>query len=182
MRRRRAAAAIALVAALLAGGAVPAHAARGIPVTTAPARAHDFHVSYVRMAVEPRSVTAVVRIFTDDLIRTLVQETKASTVTLGTAAVHAQLERYLARTMPLRANGRVLAPRVLDSGEDKDMWWIAVSWEAPAPITELRFRAAQLFDVFDDQQNIVKLLHAPSKQESSFYFAAGGTDERTLRF
>jgi hypothetical protein len=134
------------------------------------------------MAVEPRSVTAVVRIFTDDLIRTLVQETKAPRVTLGTAEVHAQLATYLARTMPLRANGRLLVPRVLDSGEDKDMWWVAVSWEAPAPITELRFRVALLFDVFGDQQNIVKLLHTPSKQESSFYFAAGGTDERTLRF
>ncbi len=181
MTRRAPATALALAAALLAGGAAPAAAAHRLPPARA-AAAHDFHVAYVRMAVEPRTITAVVRIFTDDLIRTLVQQTRASKVTLGTAESHAQLATYMARTMPMRANGRLLVPRVLDSGEDKDMWWVAVAWEAPVPITELRFHVALLFDVFGDQQNIVKLLHAPSKREESFYFAGGGTDDRTLRF
>lgn len=159
----------------------PAARGTGTPGTTA-AEAHDFHVAYARLAVEPRTVTAVVRVFTDDLTTLLVKELNTPRLTLGTPEVHAALQRYLARAMPLRANGRLLAPRVLSSGEDKDMWWITVAWEAPAPITELRFHVAVLFDVFGDQQNIVKLLHVPSRTESSLYFAGGATDDRTLRF
>ncbi|MCU0625590.1 MAG: hypothetical protein MUF21_03760 [Gemmatimonadaceae bacterium] len=186
-RRARLRASAALIVALAPG--VPVHAAPAVatprPAHASSARAraaHEFHVSHVRIAVEGATVTAVARIFTDDLLRTLLQETKGASITLGSAEAHAALQRYVARTFPLRADGRPLVPRVLDSGEDRDMWWIALAWDAPAPVRELRFHVALLFDVFRDQQNIVKLLHVPTRHETSHYFAGGATDDRVVTF
>ena len=74
---------------------------------------------------------------------------------------------------------RVLGPI---AGEEPEMWWYTVRFEAPAPIRQLSLRNGVLFDLFDDQRNMTKVLHVASEKEFAYYFVEDDAKPQTMRF
>ena len=164
--------------ALLAGALLTA-APAGAP--TARTR-HDFHVSYTRMAIEGASISAQIRVFGDDVTKALVERTKTPSLVLGSAPGQAVFQKYLAESFPVTANGRLLAPVVASATQEREMWSYIVTWTATAPITAISMHNAAMMELFDDQQNIVKLKHIGSGKESTLFYAGGSRADQVVRF
>lgn len=172
----------------------------GVVMTTAPAGApasartpaerhstspnvmrHDFHVSYTRMAIEPTVISAQLRLFTDDVTRALVERTRRPSITLNSPEGEAAFRAYLIESFQITVNGRRLVPVVVSSAQDRDMWSYLVTWSSAAPITSLALHNATLFELFDDQQNIVKVKHLASGRESTLFFAGGSRADQIFK-
>lgn len=144
--------------------------------------AHDFHVSYGRLAVQGRSATLQVRFFRDDLEETLRAMTGARTYRMDASPeVDGQFMRYFNQHLVLTAAGTVVAGRVTASGEENDMWWYRIQYQAPAELTRFSVRNTLLFDTFDDQRNIFKVMHFPDGAVETLYFTRGA-EAFTVRF
>lgn len=158
---------------LSAGGASPGDAAV--------AARHDFHVSYTRMAIEPTVISAQLRLFSDDVTRALIERAKRPAITLNSAEGEAAFAAYLAQAFQVTANGRRLVPVVVSGAQDKEMWSFVVTWTSPAPITSLSMHNAALFELFGDQQNIVKVKHMASGRESTLFYSGGSRVDQVVR-
>ena len=160
----------------------------GALVTAAPAGApgarerHDFHVSYTRMAIENSSISAQIRVFGDDVTKALVERTKTPALTLGSIVGQAAFQKYLAESFPVSANGRVLVPVVASATQEREMWSYIVTWTAAAPITAISMHNAAMMELFDDQQNIVKLKHIGSGKEATLFYSGGSRVDQVLKF
>ena len=166
----------------------------GLAMPTAPAgasrasalrahmRAHDFHVSYTRMAVEGTEISAQIRVFGDDITKALRERSKAPALALNSPQGQAAAQMYLAAVFPIVANGRPLAPTVVSATAEREMWSYIVTWTSPAPVTTVRLHNAALMEYFDDQQNIVKLKHIGSGKESTLFYAGGSRADQIVRF
>ncbi|MCC7054992.1 MAG: hypothetical protein IT355_17095 [Gemmatimonadaceae bacterium] len=170
-----------LPALLLAGTVLSAAPAREVPGRDPPVR-HDFHVSYTRMAIEPTVITAQIRMFTDDVTRALVERSRTPALVLASKAAEAAFQSYLAEMFPVSVNGRRLAPVVVSGGADGQMWAFIVTWTSAAPITAVSMHNATMFELFDDQQNIVKLKHLGSGKEATQFFSGGSRADQVFRF
>ena len=170
-------------ALLLAGTVLSA-----VPAGGAPARAsrtdarHEFHVSYTRMAIEGAQVTAQIRLFTDDIQRALATRTRNAGLVLASKEAEAAFQAYVADRFPLTANGRRLVPVVAAGNADGQMWAFIVTWTAPAAVTTLSMHNAAMFELFDDQQNIVKLKHIGSNKELTQFYGGGSLADQVARF
>lgn len=151
------------------------------PGPAAPA-AHDLHVSYGRMAVEGKVVMCQLRFFRHDLEAALQAYHHDPSILLAAdARVDSLFARYLADRFRVEYGGRPLAGGIVSSGEEDDMWWYTVRYEAPAPVQALRLTHTMLFETFGDQRNIFKVKHFPSQATRSLYFAHGA-ESHTLSF
>ena len=157
----------------------------GVVVTTASAGAvarHDFHVSYTRMAIEPTVISAQIRLFTDDVTRALIERSKKPSMTLDSPSGDAAFRAYLVDMFQVTANGRRLLPVVVSGTPEKDMFSYIVTWTSATPITSVSMHNAALFELFDDQQNIVKAKHMASGKESTLFYSGGSTADQVIRF
>ncbi|MES3036043.1 MAG: DUF6702 family protein [Gemmatimonadota bacterium] len=178
-----------LGAALLAGAVLVTGPATALPSAGIGADSvadvsvvHDFHVSYTRMAIEPTVISAQIRLFTDDLTRLLLERAKRQAITLNSTEGEAAFAAYLAQAFPVTANGRRLVPVVVSGAQDKEMWSYIVTWTSPVPITALSMHNAALFELFGDQQNIVKVKHMSSGKESTLFYSGGSRADQVVRF
>lgn len=164
---------IAVAAALLlpgpgAGGAAPAP--------------HDLHIAYADLAVEGDVVAGRIRLFRDDLERALGPLVGASALALTPGPeADALVLRYVAAHLRVAdAGGGPLEPELIASGQDEldrePVWWVVVQYRATAPISELRVSNTLLFELFDDQRNIMKFVRFPDRREKTFYFAPGESE------
>ncbi|MFO7892520.1 MAG: DUF6702 family protein [Longimicrobiales bacterium] len=153
------------------GGAAPDSAANPKAATVA----HDLRIAYADMAIEGAVVAGRVRLFKDDLERALgpMVGADAFTLRLGSEA-DALVMRYLRDHLTLEVAGATLEPTLLQSGQDmldrEPVWWVIVQYQATATIDTLRVRNTLLFDVFDDQRNIMKFVRFPEETQKTFYF------------
>jgi hypothetical protein len=174
-------------------GGWPGAVLAALVMATAPARAprhvavardvrHDFHVSYTRMAVEGAGISAQIRMFGDDITKTLVTRSKTPGLVLNSPAGLTAAQAYLATAFPVLANGRSLAPSVVSATQERDMWAYIVTWAAPSTITTLSMHNAVMMESFDDQQNIVKLKHIGTGKESTLFYSGGSRADQVVRF
>lgn len=170
-----------LHAAVLAG-VLSTSAPAGSPSRPANEARHEFHVSYTRMAIEPLVISAQIRLFADDVTRVLIERSRTQSMTLNSPQGDAAFQRYLVESFPLMANGRALTPVVVSGLQDKDMWAYIVTWTSATPITTLSMHNAALFEVFGDQQNIVKVKHLPSGKEATLFYSGGSKVDQAFRF
>jgi hypothetical protein len=152
------------------------------PTTSLLVSEHDFHVSYTRMAVEPRVISAQIRLFTDDLTQALIKRTQVSGLILNSPAGEAAFQAYVAEKFVVTVNGRRLVPVVGTNVPDRDMSSYVVQWESPVPITSVTARNGALMELFGDQQNIVKVKHLATGKEETLFFAGGAATDQTFRF
>lgn len=148
--------------------------------------AHDLHIAYADMAIEDAVVAGRIRMFKDDLERALGPMVGADAFTLRPGAeADALVMRYLRDHLtietltgdaddPASAAATPLEPTLLQSGEDmldrEAVWWVVVQYQATAAVDSLRVTNTLLFDVFDDQRNIMKFVRFPDERQKTFYF------------
>jgi hypothetical protein len=142
---------------------------------------HDVHVSHTRLVVEGATVAAQVRLFRDDLEKTL--RVDAATVPRRDSLLGA----YLDRTFVLEADGVRLRGTVEGSGIEKDrdqqdVVWVLLDFPAARAVTAIRLRNVIFMETWGDQQNIVQVLHLPGEGRHTLYFAPGDGRAQALEF
>ncbi len=165
------------------GGATPAP---GPPTAAADRPAHDLHIAYADLGIEGSVVAGRIRMFKNDLEAAIGPMVGADAFTLQPGQeADALVMRYLRDHLHLRAAGRDLDPELLQSGQDmldrEPVWWIMVQFEAVAPVDSLAVTNTLLFDVYDDQRNIMKFVRFPDEAQKTFYFDSDES-EHTVRF
>jgi hypothetical protein len=73
-------------------------------------------------------------------------------------------------------------PRVVSGAAEHDMWSYMVTWTSPATITSVSMHNAAMFELFADQQNLVKIKHLPSGKESTLFYSGGSKADQVVRF
>ena len=159
----------------------PASADSAAPASP-PAATHDIHLSYARVAVEGRVVVCRIRMFRDDLEKALSRRAGKPVTLQSSAAGDSLFAAYFNDQFTLLQDGTRLTGTVVASGDEPEMWWYTVRFEAPAAIRELSLRNGVLFDLFDDQRNMTKVMHVPTGKEFAYYFVEGDAKPQAMRF
>lgn len=139
---------------------------------------HELHETYADLAIEGAVVGGQVRFYQEQLERALgpMADADAVSLTPGAAAVSLVL-RYLRDRLVLIAHGDTLDPILLRSGQEPMehhvSWWVVLHYEALAPIDSLHVTNTLLFDVYDDQRNIVRFVRFPDESRETVTFEAG---------
>lgn len=145
-----------------------------------PAAPHDLHLTHTRMVIEGTAVVARVRMFRDDLEKSLKRKITDD------AASRAAVAAYMSQHFMVSADGAKLTGEVLDSGGDMDgdqpVWWVLVQWKAATPVKSLGVRVHLMFESFRDQQNTVLVAKQPGDERRGLYFQAGDLKEQILKF
>ncbi|MHB1193923.1 MAG: DUF6702 family protein [Longimicrobiales bacterium] len=167
-----------LVALWLALAPPPGGGGPPAPVRGDAAAPHDLHVSYGNAAVEGSVLAVRIRFFLDDLESALARHTGRAGFRMSVdPEVEAAFLAYLRDHLSVQVGGRSLVPTVVASGEDEldreSVWWYAVQYEAPSPLTAFRMRNTLLTELFDDQTNIVKFVHFPDERQKTYSFGRG---------
>jgi hypothetical protein len=140
--------------------------------------------------VEGSRVLVRLRTFEDDLEAALARFAGRESVSMeATLELDSLYLAYVADRLDLVADGARLVPTLVASGVDLEsgtgdtkVWWALLAYEAASEIRELGVRATVLYDQFDDQRNVIRLLHPATDRRQTFYFAAPDDDLRTVRF
>lgn len=181
---------LSLELALLAFSTVAPSSATALPPAHPAPRPesalHDIHLTYSRVVVDGASVIFRVRLFHDDLEKALQLHTQNPALKVGpnSPTADSAFASYFNARVPVKANGKRLVARVIQSGKDMDvtdqeMWWYLVELTAPAPVTVISMRVELLFEHYTDQKNIVTMLKMPGERRYSLYFVR--EDEREQR-
>lgn len=141
--------------------------ATGVPV-------HNIHVTYGRMAVEGQTAMCQIRFFRHDLEEVLRRRYGQPELQLAVdPEADALFTRYLNERFVMEVDDVRLEGTVISSGEEDEMWWYNVRFEAPAPIHRISLKNTLLFEHFSDQKNIFKIKHFPSEVSEALYFTRG---------
>ena len=149
--------------------------------------AHPLHLSTTQLAVDTTTVWLRIRMFKDDLELALGVRAGLDSLSLEPSAVHDSLfAEYFNEGFGLRLNGTEVVGVIESSGEDVAsgvgdlrMWWYQVRFDGTEPIRSIEIRNEILYEQFEDQRNIVRVLHVPTDMQKTLYFAApdGGWSE-----
>jgi hypothetical protein len=165
--------------ALLLTGLVLGLAPQGHPGE--PSLCHPLHLSYASMVLEGEYVVLKVRMFQDDLEDALGQFHNIEALGLrADPIIDSLFTSYFNSQFTLAIGDTTVHGVVVASGESDDMWWFTVLFESWEPITEISFRNDLLFDLFDDQRNITRVLYTPTERHRTYYSVA--SDPETHRF
>jgi hypothetical protein len=140
------------------------------------------------MVLEGRTVALRVRLFHDDLQLALRAFTGRTDLQLTPAdRADSSFAAYFAKVVRLEADGQAPALRVTGSAAEPDqvagmVVWYVLEGEMAATPSRLTMLNGLLFEVFDDQQNIVQILRMPGEDRHTLYFTAGEPRAQDLRF
>jgi hypothetical protein len=139
---------------------------------------HDLHASYGNLGVEGAVAILQVRIFQDDLEEALRRFHGRESFRLEvTPEVDGFFLSYLARKFLLEVGGKALEGQIVGSGDDaldrEPVWWYQVRYTAPEPIRSARITNTLLFEIFDDQSNVLRVVRFPEETRRAYYFAPG---------
>lgn len=163
---------LTVLAGALLGASLPARAAR-----------HDTHASLARVVVQDTAVVARIRMFKDDLEHGLARFHHTDSATVANSSrLDSLVAPYLAKTFSLAADGKALTGQVTQVGVENDeagwpMVWVLLEYRAPSPVKRLAVKNEILFELFDNQQNLVHLLALPSGERRTMYFVAGSGEQ-----
>lgn len=149
------------------GSSAPESRATTALLGTAPSSAtagHPFRLSVADAEVAGDTLRARIRFFWDDLQLAVMEHTSDMAFRLeetprGDSIVFAYIDDMLA----IEAGGARLAPTLLDRGIDdatlidEVMWWYRLEYRLPAGTERIAIRNRLLFNLFEDQRNVVHL-------------------------
>jgi hypothetical protein len=147
---------------------------------------HDLHVSYGNAAVEDNLLIVRLRLFKDDLEEAIRRHAGVPDLVLqANPAVDGLFMTYFAENFSLTVTETSVPGRIIASGEDlldrEPVWWYALQFDSPSPLTRFRVRNTLLFELFDDQRNVVKFVHFPDETQKTVSFGEG-EEELEIRF
>jgi hypothetical protein len=141
------------------------------------ASAHNFHVTYGKMAVEGKVAACQIKFFRDDLESALKKEFSRSAIRLeANPFADSLFMRYLDSRLEVESGGKKIPSRLTGSGEEADMWWYKVEFESPSPLANVKVKNTLLFELFSDQKNLLQVMKFPEEKLESFYFTSGSED------
>jgi hypothetical protein len=146
-----------------------------------PAPPHELHETYADLAIEGDVVGGRLRFFKEQLERALGPAVDADAVSLAPGAeADALVLRYLEDRLIFVAHGDTLRPTILRSGEVRMEhhagWEVTLTWQATAPVDALRVRNTLLFEVHDDQRNIMRFVRFPEETRETVTTEPGAED------
>jgi hypothetical protein len=139
---------------------------------------HDLHATYGNLGVDGSLAVLQLRVFKDDLEEAMIRFHKLDALELEVSPdVDALFQRYLEERFVLEVNGHRLEGRIIGSGDDEldrePVWWYQIRYDAPDPIRSARITNTVLFEVFDDQRNVLRVVEFPEEDRRAYYFAPG---------
>lgn len=151
---------------------------------------HPLHLSTAQLVIEEKALYLRIRMFKDDLEAALAaREGLAAFELTPTAAADSLFLSYLDSALALEAGGRTLQASVLSSGEDLEagqgdarVWWYLLEYPVEAVAASISIRNSVLYDRFDDQRNVVRVLHSASGRQKTLYFAAPDAEPVIVQF
>lgn len=142
-----------------------------------PDRLHPFRLTVTDAEVFRTSLDARIRFFWDDLQFAVMEHTSDMEFELAeTDEVDAIIEAYVNEMLVLEAGDSVLRGTVTARGieeavrVDEVMWWYALEYALPPGAERVAVRNRLLFNVFEDQRNLVNL-RTRSGRERTYYFS-----------
>ena len=139
---------------------------------------HDFHVSMARMAIEGDQAVMQIRLFKDDLEAGLQQHFSNENLKLEVdPQTDSLFAEYINAKLVITQGNHQVKGSVATSGEDElfgyPVWWYTLTYKAPARLDAIRIDHQVLMEMFDDQQNVLRITRFPSEEESMYYLVAG---------
>lgn len=138
---------------------------------------HPFRLSVADVGVTESTLKARIRFFWDDLQLAVMENTSDMEFELAeNDEVDAIVETYINDMLLLEADeaavrGRVTARGVEDAARiDEVMWWYRMEYSLPPSAERVRIRNRLLFNMFEDQRNIVNL-KTRSGRERTYRFS-----------
>ena len=152
-----------------------------LPFLLTSSNQHEFHVALGRMAVEGTEVVLQIRMFQDDLELGLQEYYEDEDIRLKVdAATDSLFTVYVNEKLVIKHGDEVLTGVVATGGEDQlygyPIWWFALTYEASIPIEGLEIDNQVLMEVFDDQQNVLRITHYPADKEKVYYMVKGDSE------
>jgi len=142
---------------------------------------HPLHLSHGNMVLEGKHAILNVRLFQDDLELALSQFHSIDGLRVRADPILDSLfVSYFNSQFTMSIADSIHEGSILASGQSEDMWWYAVTFASTDTITAVTFRNDLLFDIFNDQRNITRVLHTSSDKQRTFYSVA--TDPETHNF
>ena len=145
------------------------------------ARPHDFHVALGRMAVEGNQAVLQIRLFQDDLELGLQGYFDNDSLRMKVDAhTDSLFMKYVNEKLVIKHGEEVLSGVVATSGEDLlygyPIWWFSLTYEASSVIEGLEIDNQVLMEVFEDQQNVLRITHYPTDEEKMYYMVNGDSE------
>ena len=153
----------------------PPALARPVEVAASPAPplAHPLKLSHGRVDVSGAVITLRVRMFWDDLQEAIRYMTEDRRFRIEhTARADSLVGEYLQDVMILEADGARPSGRVLESGEEEDMFWYIVEYRAPSAVRELVVRNQIMVDLYPEQRNVLQVRNPSADVNKTFYFSS----------
>jgi len=140
------------------------------------------HVSYTKMVLEGDLAILNVRIFTDDLENALGRYHGISGLRMRPDPIIDSLfTDYFNAKFTLTIADSVVPGVIVESGESDDMWWYVVLFQGWEPINTISFRTELLYDIFNDQRNITRILHTATDEYQMYYSVAGAPETQVFK-
>jgi hypothetical protein len=150
--------------------------------STDAAVAHPLKLSHGRIDVDGALITARVRLFWDDLEEAIRYMTEDRRFRIGhTAEADSLVGAYLQTVLIVDADGTRPVGRVVQSGEEDDMFWYVIEYRAAAPVRRLTLRNAIMVDLFPEQRNVLQVRNTARNTNRTFYFSSK-KEEYSLSF
>ena len=139
---------------------------------------HDLHATYGNLGVDGSIAVLQLRVFKDDLEEALRRFHGMADLQLEVSpGVDALFLRYFSERFILEADGHLLGGRIIGSGDDEldrePVWWYQLRFDAPEPIQMARITNTVLFEIFNDQRNVLRVVDFPEENRRAYYFAPG---------
>lgn len=139
----------------------------------APPSAHPLKLSHGRVDVNGEVITLRVRMFWDDLQEAIRYMTEDRRFRIEhTATADSLVGEYLQDVMILEADGTQPRGRVLESGEEEDMFWYIVEYRAPSAVRQLTVRNQIMVDLYPEQRNVLQVRNPSADVNRTFYFSS----------
>ncbi len=125
---------------------------------------HPFRLSVADAEVVGDTLRARIRFFWDDLQLAVMEHTSDMAFRLAeTPRADSIVTRYIDQMLAIEAGGQRLAGTLVGRGVDEAalidevMWWYRLEYGLPAGTDRIAIRNRLLFNLFEDQRNVVHL-------------------------
>jgi hypothetical protein len=139
------------------------------------ASAHKYHTSVTRLEYNPKERAAEITIqtFTDDLKDILTKRAGKNVRLDGGNDADRLAFDYLRGAFELKNGGAKIELQWVGMEVKGETVWLYVLAKMPEGLSKTSLRNAFLFDLFDDQVNIVNVLHGSKKSSLVFKHGEG---------